>query len=211
MCGKTEDEAKFANSKCTECYAKQVDVRYETAGLKMCSICEKLIVANKTEALAEESLTAIVRKNLKSKDNIVGVTVEFNRIKNAIEFNGIVKIEASGIIVEKPLNGTIRVAKTACSECNKKTGGYFEAIIQIRSDNKKRAEQFATGIIKKIEDDSFIAKIDELKNGFDLYVGNKKTALKAVQEFKLPFTTSSKLAGRKDGNDLYRTTFCVRI
>src|SRR3989338_486807 len=164
-CGKSDTNMEFIGSLCVDCYAKQIEISYETAELKKCSICKRRIVKNKSVDFEETDLKGIV---------------------------------------EKTLSGIIRIIKTACTECNKKTGGYFEAIIQLRSDNKARTEQFASGIIKKIEEESFIAKIEELKNGFDLYVGDRKVALKAVKGFNLPFTTASQLAGKKDGNDLYR-------
>ena len=62
---------------------------------------------------------------------------------------------------------------------------------------------------------AFIAKTIQLREGLDLYVGTVKAAKRIVRalvrEMGGNFSDSSKLVGRRDGKDIYRVTFVVRL
>ncbi|MCX6769613.1 MAG: NMD3-related protein, partial [Candidatus Micrarchaeota archaeon] len=100
--------------------------------------------------------------------------------------------------------------KCMCSECGRAGSQYFEAIIQLRGD-PKRVEKMAEILIRRIESRSFIPKIEELKEGLDIYCGSRNEGIAALNSQKLGFVRTEKLAGERNGKRLYRTTLLVRL
>ncbi|MFH0834803.1 MAG: NMD3-related protein [Candidatus Micrarchaeota archaeon] len=98
-----------------------------------------------------------------------------------------------------------------CQECSLRSGGYHEAVIQVRGDDKERIRQAAERLIHKISATTFIAKVEEKKEGIDIQVGRKRAALEAVDWMHLPRTQSNKLIGMHEGKRLMRTSICVRV
>lgn len=118
----------------------------------------------------------------------------------------------------------VRVRKVACERCSRQAGGYYEAIIQIRADNRNLKEEeldviseiIASGVEKEHSNPrAFISKIEERKEGIDVYFGDKRLAQKIARNLARTFGAeikeSSKIAGREDGRDFYRFTYLVRL
>jgi NMD protein affecting ribosome stability and mRNA decay len=64
---------------------------------------------------------------------------------------------------------------------------------------------------KKLQERTFIPKMEELKEGVDIYCGSRNEAIATLNVFKLGFLRTEKLAGEKNGKRLYRTTLLVRL
>lgn len=125
----------------------------------------------------------------------------------------------------KSLDINVRVNRASCDRCSKISGGYYESKVQIRADHRKpdeaellRALEIGTRTIaqaQKVDRLAFIAKTVQLKEGLDLYVGTVKAAKRIVRalvrEMGGNFSDSAKLVGRRDGKDIYRVTFVVRL
>jgi len=119
----------------------------------------------------------------------------------------------------------VRVERTTCDRCRKISGGYYESKVQIRADHRtpdKAELQCALKIVTRTIDHSqkadrlaFIAKTIQLREGLDLYVGTVKAAKRIVRALVRNmggnFSDSAKLVGRRDGKDIYRVTFVVRL
>ena len=76
---------------------------------------------------------------------------------------------------------------------------------------EKKMEKLARMLVRRIESRSFIPKIEELKEGLDIYCGSRSEAIAALNSYSLGFIRTEKLAGEKNGKRLYRTTLLVRI
>jgi len=105
---------------------------------------------------------------------------------------------------------SILITKAQCADCSRSHSQYFEAIIQLRG-NEKKVERMAGVLGSRIESRSFIPRIDELKEGIDIYCGSRNEAIAALNAQKLGFLRTEKLAGEKNGKRLYRTTLLVRL
>ncbi|MBE8540533.1 NMD3-related protein [Geoglobus acetivorans] len=118
----------------------------------------------------------------------------------------------------------VRLKKIACEKCSRQAGGYYEAIIQIRADNRELKDEelerigeiIGAGMDKqRSHPKAFITKIEEKKEGIDIYMGDKKLAQKIaraiLKELGGELSESSKIAGRQDGRDIYRFTYSVRL
>ncbi|HTX44541.1 MAG TPA: NMD3-related protein, partial [Methanocella sp.] len=113
-----------------------------------------------------------------------------------------------------------------CETCSRMAGGYYEAILQIRAQdrfpNRKevaRCLKIADTVIAHAEKAgdrlAFVTDIQELPEGTDIYMGStacsRQIARAIVDEFGGTVQESPKLVGEKDGKGLYRVTFAVRI
>lgn len=97
-----------------------------------------------------------------------------------------------------------------CRNCSRESGGYYESILQLRGDFSENIVEF---IEEKIREESF-CRIEEVKNGFDFYVGSKSVANKVAEILRrkgFEIKKSYKIVTRKDGRDVYRTTILARI
>ena len=67
----------------------------------------------------------------------------------------------------------------------RRNSNYYEAIIQIRGDEYTQNEEFVNGLINALEKGSFISNIVHLKEGIDLYVGDKMVARSVISSMRL--------------------------
>ncbi|PAV14313.1 NMD protein affecting ribosome stability and mRNA decay [Methanosarcina spelaei] len=120
----------------------------------------------------------------------------------------------------------VRIQRTACDMCSRESGGYFEAIIQIRAagrfpteEEKKRcmviARESMDSMRKKGDRLAFISEVVEQKEGIDLYMGSMNASRQVCRlitsELGGNFSESPTLVGMKDGKNIYRVTFSVRL
>jgi len=105
----------------------------------------------------------------------------------------------------------IEYVKILSPMASRATGGYFEAIIQLRGDREK-IEKYRKRIIKELQRHTFIAKDLNLPEGVDIYVGQKEKIQTILRDLGLISERSKKLSGqRRDTKRLYRDTFLVRF
>lgn len=101
--------------------------------------------------------------------------------------------------------------ESICDNCMKRNSNYYEAIIQIRGDEYTSNTEFINGMINALEKASFISNIVHLKEGIDLYVGDKMVARSVISSMRLRAKVTYKLYSEsKDGQRIYRTTFLIR-
>ena len=88
---------------------------------------------------------------------------------------------------------------------------YFEAILQLR-DVSDEVPAFVDDEIERNEIP--VAKVQEVKNGYDYYLGNgnitKNLGKKLQERFGGEYTVTSSLFGRKDSKAVYRLTVLFR-
>lgn len=132
-----------------------------------------------------------------------------------------------GMAVEEACEIPVRIKLIACDRCSRIAGKYFESTVQIRGGRdrkltdreikecKKMAEAMADAGYRGGDQLSFIQKIDEVKGGIDIILGSTQLGrqmARAIHErFGGRLVESSKLVGRKDSRDVYRTTILVRF
>ena len=124
--------------------------------------------------------------------------------------NGI-GIDVDGTAIEKRVGVMVGVQKALCSDCHKKSGGYREAIIQIRGGTPARKASLAKKLIAELEKGSFISDYEVNKDGIAFPVGSRSHALRAVGALSRRFTQSNTLIGQREGKRMYRATICVRL
>jgi nonsense-mediated mRNA decay protein 3 len=134
------------------------------------------------------------------------------------------------VVREEPVHAEaeteVRIQRTACDMCSRESGGYFEAIVQIRAagrfpteEEKRRcmaiAREAMESMKKKGDRLAFISDVLEQKEGLDLYMGSMNASRQVCRlitsELGGSFSESPTLVGMKDGKNVYRVTFSVRL
>jgi nonsense-mediated mRNA decay protein 3 len=198
ICGK--NTRKLIEGYCEDCYNKNFNLIEIPKELKItkCSKCGKIRQKNKW-------ITAELENLIKNNIKILGKNVKAKLDEN--------KIIVSGSLIPKTTKEevheiNINVIKTLCNECSKKTGGYYEAIIQLRGNINE-------GILNLIDNEArnTFYKIKNVKNGFDLYIGNEHIANRIAEilkrNYKFKVKKSFKLHTKKEGKDIYKTTILI--
>ena len=89
-------------------------------------------------------------------------------------------------------------------------GDYYEAILQLRGDTDGAIEFLTDNLSGES-----IYKIERVKNGIDVYLVDSHTANNVSKQLRKRFNAktkkSFKLVTRKQGKDIYRSVFVVRI
>ena len=137
-----------------------------------------------------------------------------------------VTADIKGVKAESQLNTEVRISKETCDACSCMAGGYYEAIVQIRAEGRFPDEHEQQQMVKLIDRVverqnqrgdrfAFISNAQELPEGTDIYLGSNSTARQAVrtavERFGCTYSESPTLAGKKDGKDIYRVTYSLRL
>jgi nonsense-mediated mRNA decay protein 3 len=177
----------------------------------------------------EDTVNSFVKENL-----------ELNRDANSVELaltskqldysRYMVHVEAKGEIKGAPIDAVmdteVRISWETCDTCSRISGGYFEGIVQIRADKRlptpeelKRCVAIAEGVAARSQEKgdklAFVARTEELPEGIDIYVGliklGRQICRAVIDTFGGKITESPKLIGQKNGVDLYRITYALRL
>ncbi len=118
---------------------------------------------------------------------------------------------------------TIPISPTLCNQCKQTAGGYFEAVIQIRSSAGKlalsKADQIVEFMNKRLVDSDLppsSLQISDTRGGFDVKCISGRlgrTLAKGLSErFGLTQKISSKVVGRtREGKNLRRDSYALRF
>ncbi len=120
---------------------------------------------------------------------------------------------------------TVRLKKITCDVCSREAGGYYEAILQIRADQRtftpeelERLEaQVATqvGNAQKGKRNVYITDYEIKREGLDFFLSDKavaQTIARRLQDqYGGEFKQSASNVGMKDSRQLYRITYLVRL
>jgi nonsense-mediated mRNA decay protein 3 len=135
-----------------------------------------------------------------------------------------------GTIYKTAVEGTCTVEliwhKEQCDRCNRISGSYYEGIVQVRAEDRIPSTfeiQMSASIAQQIEDNlqsggerlSFISDMNEIHDGIDIIIGSQHIGLLISQGIVAQlggrYTTHPKLVGEKNGRQLYRITYSVRL
>ncbi len=168
---------------------------------RVCQNCGKL-----EEGPIEEQ----IKKKIETKNRITYVDIKSrqsgNRINADVACEGFIHPLKS--LVKENHKILITLKKTKCTQCVELSGGYYEAVLQVRGEQQER-------IMRKLEkmvDNENISRVIKLKEGYDVRLIKKSSAPKIARFLREYFTIkeSYKLVGEKKGKRLYRNYYAVR-
>jgi len=203
-CGAKSNEKEFIGAFCADCFEFHVKLpKAADIVVTKCKRCSKMFLGGVWQQFGDKKISKAVEK--KCRGEFLEVAYDFER--GILRFN--VEKENVRKTIERPFPLEVKIG--ICPDCSRMSGGYFEAIIQLRGDNFNRLLQYAASLEKNLGQKTFISNVDETKDGVDLYVGDSKIVVAYFNKRGIKCVISSKLFGRKEGKLLYRTTFLVRL
>jgi len=197
---------------CPHCGARQVGAHWERAGASAVLTAEDLSpflqvppdVGVRRVQWDETSVTASVR-----------------------EFVGHARVRFRGIERDVDVPLSVRTVRKSCPECSRKSGRYYTATLQLRGaldgpsekavPLRARLNEEWTRLVREMRPDwrKAVSWREELPEGWNCYFTDTLAARAvtklAKQRFGASVKESSSLVGRKNGQDLYRVTFCLRF
>jgi nonsense-mediated mRNA decay protein 3 len=218
-CGTQTDE--LFDSLCEDCFKREIKLIEPTGiSVSICRTCGCYFKGNEKtsiEAVVEDT----IRKEIGKKYGCDS-EVEIKAIKTGDKRAHvvlIVKAELRGVQLTE--NGEVEVVlkRESCERCNRIAGGYYAGIVQIRADDRIPTDD-ELAIAEKIAYSSliepeFISKEVLLKEGLDIYVSSmdcgRRISNAILRRFGGSYSKSEKLYGRKDGRNVYRVSFSVRM
>ncbi len=143
------------------------------------------------------------------------------------ELAGEVDTVFRGVARTVPVQLSVRTEHRACPECSRKSGRYYTAVLQLRGDQVRPPEKSRplherlaatwTDLLaeSRAEWRKAVSWQEELPEGYDVFFTQTLAARAVAKVAKTKFGASVKesatLFGRKDGQDVYRVTLCLRF
>jgi nonsense-mediated mRNA decay protein 3 len=213
---------------CERCLAKRDTISEipSSLSIKVCPTCSDHFINGRW--INEDTNSAVqkaVGEALNLDPNEAALTIVSNQVSMTI-IHAHVEINVSGAgESDKSFDVDVRVNRATCDRCSRISGGYYESKVQVRANHRRperteldRALEIAgitIDLVQKTERLAFIAKTIWLREGLDLYIGSVKAAKRIaralLREMGGTLSDSAKLTGRRDGKDVYRVTFLVRL
>lgn len=133
---------------------------------------------------------------------------------------------AEGVAFERVLSTRSRIKNGTCLRCSRVQGGYYEAIVQVRASKrdlqleekraiKALASRFIERVVSEGDRNAFVLRDEDVHGGFDIYMGTTNSGRMLAKQIAVEYggktTEHAKTVGQKDGLDLIRMTFAVRL
>lgn len=232
-CG-SEDEELFEGV-CKSCFIKEAKIISINDDLEItvCAHCSSILNGIKwedSEFSDEELVSFTVMENLHSMEHVENLEVSVNILTvRGSNFECLVHAEGYllGTMVVEEYKINVKIKRSVCPDCSKFASGYFEAVIQIRADNRFPTDEE----LRKVDDMvrtklgslsqknrmAYVSDVAVLKEGVDYYLGSYKAAKKVAATIKEDLggvlQESPRLVGRdkSKGKDLYRVWISLRM
>jgi 60S ribosomal export protein NMD3 len=233
QCGKENEE--LFKGLCRICFIAQNPLIILPSKLEVefCTHCTSTHFGGKWQEL-DLSEVEIIAKTI-HKDCIpdidaedVTLTLEIINQKNSVQE---LMIMAKGKVLDQPLEREFKIKvninRTVCPECSKFASGYYEAVIQLRADQRppnpneiQKADKIISRQLEKLVRKNrmaYLTQRTELKEGVDYYLGSYKAARKISRILKEQMggmiRESPRLMGRdkSTGKDLFRIWISLRL
>ncbi|MFB3763985.1 MAG: 60S ribosomal export protein NMD3 [Methanotrichaceae archaeon] len=199
----------------------------------ICSVCGSRLERGKwkiTNSDVEQQASEAVCNSLCIHKDLEDPTIDV-KLGNRGSTRYLAKVTLKGKLlgeqVEESCEIPVRIKRIACERCSRIAGKYFEATIQVRGSSSrplsKKEEEECKSIAISLADSayrngdqlSFIQDIKEVKGGIDIILGStgagRHIGRAITDRFGGRTRESSKLIGKKDGKDIFRTTILVRF
>ena len=214
---------------CPGCYAERRDIFWldNIIELIRCPRCGFFKIRGKWRDISfEDALVETVQSSIRIHPEFEVEDVILNPLargevgKYAVRLEGL--LDGEFVSVEKVVE--VRVRREVCKRCSREAGGYYESIVQIRADGReidddelKVVRRIIDRVLEKERENqkAFISKIVERKEGVDYYFGDRNIGRKIsrliADELGGRIIESKKIHTRKDGQDVHRFTYAVRL
>jgi len=194
-CGKTANVDNF----CDDCFALKHTL-FETKSFTMfyCDLC----------GVKDDDIKDEIKRRIKSDNNMDDVYVSLKTVGNKVHATVDCMGSIKGVKKHEKQQALIILRRKMCDMHVKLSGGYYEAMIQVRGEKKEEILRH----LKKLLPMKSVVDVEQLKEGYNVKVMNKGTAGAAAKVLRNKYSVkdSYKLVGSKKGMMLYRNFYAVR-
>lgn len=224
-CGKQTDE--FFDSLCEVCFRQGIallEPQELEVSLSVCKNCGGYF-KGKEQTSIEVVVEDLVRRAIRKKYGSECV-VEITELRTEIEEDArrarvflAAKTGIKGVEIEERDEIAVILKRETCERCSRIAGGYYAGIVQIRAECRIPTD-YELAVAEDIAyaslgESDFVSKERLLKEGLDIYVSSmecgRRISRAIVKKLGGNFSESRKLYGRKDGKNIYRVSFSVRL
>ena len=234
-CGKEWPLDELRGGVCPECYLKKNTVATIKTNVDV-EVCVHCHARKRGELWFEghQNLEPIVVDAVREAVQLAKVVERPHmdidvRAEDERNFSVVARVRGSaeGVPFETELRTRSRIKNATCTRCSRVQGGYYEAIVQIRATHRdmditeKRAiRALASRFIERVVTDgdrnAFVLRDEDVGDaGLDVYMGTTNSgrmlAKSIANEWGGRTAEHYKVVGQKDGLDLIRMTFAVRL
>ena len=229
-CGK--DVENTVRGMCMECFLKDrpLVALPDHVDLNVCTECGQyerhgeyvsLPMEKAIRQAARDVLTCVKEGRVTHVETEIDARDDYNHLAT---LNCTVEIE--GFEVQATASTIVRIKHTVCRICSRRTGNYYESILQIRGTGREldrdlqdralaRAEKLVD-LAATTDSNAFITKMELVPGGVDVYlslIALGRACCKDIADlFCAETDESSKLVGQtRDGLDMYRVSYLVRL
>jgi len=226
-CGKNVDE--LVQGLCGSCYSegKRLAEVPEQIVVATCPTCGKFYSGGKWVDF--EGLRSASKQGSEGDARIAIIADEL-RVNAPSQIDIQPKGRKIRVIVEGSLEGgvqkheeyevSVKEKKRMCDNCALAKGGYYEAVLQIRSEDERNVKR-VLGILEEIlrrprGKHWFIQKSVVVKGGVDVYLGGREMLPMISKRVKEEFANaeqkrSNELFGQVQGKEVFRHFLLVRV
>lgn len=199
-CGRSEKEVRFIDAFCIDCYP--YNIKLPEVEIEECGHCRRIRLKGEWQPFNRKKFEDYVAGKCRGDFS----SVEYDSKTSTLTFT--IKKGGSEVQIRKYFEPKKKF--TMCQECSRKAAGYFEAIIQLRGNGYevRKHQRLLSDFLRK---ETFLSKVEEKKEGIDLYAGSSKAVIKILNEMGLKTLMTKKLMGMRGGKRYYRTTFLLRL
>jgi nonsense-mediated mRNA decay protein 3 len=232
VCGRTD--VPLVEAVCADCYARSHPLVTAPAHslVVLCPTCGARLVrshwerAGSSTMLAPEDLLPILRSHEE-----VGIRkVEWDESgRNPLlrEMRAVVHLRFRGTERTVAVEFPVHIEHRTCPDCSRKSGHYYTALIQLRGpegrpvgrrhDERPRLHRLWDRALAEARPEwrTALSWEEARPEGWDFYLVDTVSARSLARWLKARWgaslSESPSLYGRKDGRDIYRVTYCLRV
>ena len=232
VCGRTD--VPVQDGLCTDCFAKRSPLVAvaERPEVTICPSCgsrksgDRWVASESGVFLGKEDLNAFLRPLPEVGIRRVQWT-ETGHDRHSRQYEGEATVRFRGEERPVPLKLSVRIASRTCPDCSRKSGHFYTAQIQLRGPEgrlppgarrlRARLKSAFEAVLPEARSEwrGALSWAEERPEGWDFFLTDTVAArnLARLLKGRLGGTLkeSATLWGRKDGQDVYRVTICVRI
>jgi len=191
---------------CRDCFLERNPIRVKDVGVVICNNCSRFLYKSKWNRNLDRFLDRIIEGGLVHHPDIEIRWMDFEWEKKGGRIYLDIEITAGyeGEEFKTGLNSTIKIEKKLCLDCSRRSGGYYEAILQFRI---KEAPT------EKDVHPKYVARAEKVRGGFDFYITSLRYARQTASHYRdkgYKTKESPKLAGVRNGKRFYRFSISVK-
>ena len=214
---------------CASCFAKRRRLVHppETIDVVVCAHCSRLqLDAGWALVDLDDAIPRLLQERISVDPRATGTSfTQTARKEDARNYRLSVKFAArlGEFDIAQSFRIRLRVKQSVCPTCSRQHGRYYEAIVQVRAQGRDlqahemdRVARIVGARFSRQEDrEAFVSRVEQTEGGVDFYVSTgtagKAAARKIAEALDGEVRASPKIHGRKEGRDVYRVTYHVRL